>query len=62
MRHLARGIVWSVLALLCLASWSADGRQNGAARGSGGVAVDKASIGGTVVNSNGGKLEAGVWV
>jgi hypothetical protein len=62
MRNVRRGIMWGVLALLCLASWSAAGRQNGAARGSGGVSVDKTSIGGTVVNSNGGKPEAGVWV
>jgi hypothetical protein len=53
MRNLARGILWSLLAVVCLATWSAAGRQNGGARSSGvGAPIDQTSIGGTVVNSD----------
>src|SRR5260370_16992039 len=53
----------ALLALLCLIALSAVGRQERAARAAGpDVQVDQTSIGGTVVNSNGGKLEAGVGV
>jgi len=63
MRNVARGILGTVLAILCSVTWSALGQQNGAPRGAGsGIQVDANSIGGTVVNSNGGKPEAGVWV
>src|SRR5437016_12124397 len=63
MRNVARGMRWALMTMLCLVTWSAAGRQNGAARGTGsGVQVDQSSIGGTVVNGNGQKPEAGVWV
>jgi hypothetical protein len=63
MRKLARVMCGALLALLCLIASSAVGRQNGAVRAADfAVQVDQTSIGGTVVNSNGGKPEAGVWV
>src|SRR5260370_6149895 len=53
----------ALLALVCVIALSAVGRQERAARAAGrDVQVDQTSIGGTVVNSNGGKLEGGVWV
>jgi hypothetical protein len=58
-------MLWALLAVLCVISRPATGsQQNGAARNAGasGVQVDKNSVGGVVVNSNGGKPEAGVWV
>jgi streptogramin lyase len=63
MRNVGRGRFLVHLALLCLVTRPAAGGQNGTTRGAGsGVPVDPSSIGGTVVNSNGGKPEAGVWV
>ena len=56
----ARGVLGTLVALLCLATWSARGQQNGGTVP--GLQVDAKSIGGTVVNNNGGKPEAGVWV
>jgi hypothetical protein len=64
MRTLARMIWLPLLVVLCLVTRPAAGQQNGAAptaRASG-IQVDKNSVGGVVVNSNGGKAEAGVWV
>jgi hypothetical protein len=63
MRNLARVMLGALLALLCLTALSALGRQNGAVRAAGSdVQVDSTSIGDTVLNSDGGKPEAGVWV
>src|ERR1700746_2287296 len=64
MRTIARAILLPLLPVLCLVSWPAAGQQNGAARSAGasGIQVDKSSIRGTVVDTNGGKPEAGVWV
>ena len=58
MRTVARKMTWLVLAILCVAAQSAVGSPANVP----GLKVDKSSIGGTVVNSNGGKAEAGVWV
>jgi hypothetical protein len=58
MRTVTRKLTWVLLAVLCVAARPAvSGPQNIP-----GVKVDKKSIGGAVVNSNGGKAEAGVWV
>jgi len=58
MRTVTRRMTWVLLAVLCVAALPAvAGSQNAP-----GFKVDKSSIGGTVVNSNGGKAEAGVWV
>ncbi len=58
MRTVTRKMTWVLLAVLCVAARPAvAGPQNVP-----GLKVDKTSIGGTVVNSNGGKAEAGVWV
>ena len=46
------------MALICFISRPAPGSPQGAS----GVQVDKSSIGGVVLNSNGAKPEAGVWV
>src|SRR5260370_21013978 len=63
MRKLACVMFGALLALVCPIALSADGRHDGAARAAGpDVQVDATSIGGTVVNSSGGKPEAGVWV
>ncbi len=54
MRTVARKMAWVLLAVWCVAAGAiAGGQQN---------VPEKSSIGGTVVNSNGGKPEAGVWV
>src|SRR5437868_10086818 len=58
MQTVTRKITWLLLAILCVAALPALGGPQSVA----GLKVDKSSIGGTVVNSNGGKPEAGVWV
>ena len=58
MRTVTRKITWVLLAVLCVATRPA----LGGAQSVPGLKVDKTSIGGTVVNNNGGKPEAGVWV
>ncbi|MGE3840216.1 MAG: hypothetical protein AB7I50_01390 [Vicinamibacterales bacterium] len=50
-------MAWVLLAVLCVAAGASVAGQNVP-----GLNVDKSSIGGTVVNTNGGKPEAGVWV
>ncbi len=64
MRTVTRTMLWALLVVLCVMARPAIGRQSGAARkGSDfGVQVDKNSVGGVVLNSNGAKPEAGVWV
>ena len=58
MRGMTRAMMWSLVALICLLSRPVAGGPQSAA----GVQVDKNSIGGVVLNSNGAKPEAGVWV
>ena len=58
MRTVTRKITWVLLAVLCVAARPAVGGPQSVP----GLKVEKTSIGGTVVNSNGGKPEAGVWV
>jgi len=58
MRSIARATFWVVLAAACVISRPVSGGQQTVP----GLKVDKTSIGGVVVNSNGGKPEAGVWV
>src|ERR1700682_6554635 len=64
MRTVTRTMLWALLVILCVMARPAAGQQSGAARGAGdsGVRVDKNSVGGVVLNSNGAKPEAGVWV
>src|SRR5712691_8175626 len=64
MRTVTRTMLWTLLVVLCVMARPAVGQQSGAARkGSDfGVQVDKSSVGGVVLNSNGAKPEAGVWV
>src|ERR1700738_1171045 len=64
MRTVTRAMLWALLVILCVMTRPAVGQQSGAARGAGdsGVRVDKSDIGGVVLNSNGAKPEAGVWV
>lgn len=64
MRTAMRTMLWPLLTVLCLVTGSVAGQQNGTARSAdaSGIQVDKSSVGGTVMNSNGGKPEAGVWV
>ena len=59
MRTVTRKMTWVLLALLCLAARPVAG---GGPQSVPGLKVDKGSIGGVVVNSAGGKAEAGVWV
>jgi streptogramin lyase len=59
MRTVTRKMTWVLLALLCLAARPVAG---GGPQNVPGLKVDKGSIGGVVVNSAGGKAEAGVWV
>jgi hypothetical protein len=56
MRSVTRNMIWVLLAAWCVAARATVGGQVP------GLKIDNASIGGTVVNSNGGKPEAGVWV
>src|SRR5204863_9124297 len=58
MRTVARKIAWVLLAVWCVAARVTIGGQQNVP----GLTIDKKSIGGTVVNSAGGKPEAGVWV
>src|SRR5712691_6647997 len=64
MRTVTRTMLWALLVVLCVMARPAVGQQNGAARSAdaSGVQVDKSSVGGVVLNSNGAKPEAGVWV
>ena len=58
MRTVMRKMTWVLLAVFCVAVRPAVGGPQNVP----GLKVDKSSIGGTVVNSNGGKAEAGVWL
>jgi hypothetical protein len=58
MRTVARKMAWVLLVVGCVAVRTTVGGQQNVP----GLTIDKSSIGGTVVNSNGGKPEAGVWV
>jgi streptogramin lyase len=58
MRSVARKMAWVLLTAWCVAARVTVGGQQNVP----GLTIDKSSIGGTVVNSNGGKAEAGVWV
>src|ERR1700681_3280942 len=64
MRTVTRTMLWALLMVLCMRARPTAGQQNGVARGAGdfGVRVDKNSVGGVVLNSNGAKPEAGVWL
>src|SRR6266446_10123327 len=64
MRTVTRTMLWTLLVVLCVMARPVVGQQSGAARSAGdsGVQVDKNSVGGVVLNSNGAKPEAGVWV
>jgi hypothetical protein len=64
MRTVTRTMLWTFLAVVCVMARPAAGQENEHVRGAGdlGVRVDKNSVGGVVLNSNGGKPEAGVWV
>jgi hypothetical protein len=55
---MTRAMMWSLVALICFTSRPVAGAPQAAS----GITVDKSSIGGVVVNSNGAKPEAGVWV
>ena len=57
MRTVSLKLTWVLLAVLCVSATAVAGPQSVP-----GLKVDKSSIGGTVVNSDGGKAEAGVWV
>src|SRR5689334_8524980 len=58
MRTVARKMAWVLLIAWCVAARVTVGGQQNVP----GLTIDKNSIGGTVVNSNGGKAEAGIWV
>ncbi len=58
MRGMTRAMMWSLVALICLMSRPVASEPQGAAA----LQVDKDSIGGVVLNANGAKPEAGVWV
>ena len=67
MRNLVRGISGALLIVLCVVTWSAHGQREAAVNEAlraavPGVKVDSRSIGGVVLNANGNKPEAGVWV
>src|SRR5258708_16823595 len=64
MRSVTRAMLWALVVVLCVMARPAASQQSGAARGAGvsGVQADKNSMGGVVLNGNGGKPEAGVWV
>ena len=67
MRNLVRGIFGALLIVLCAVTWSAHGQREAAVNEAlraavPGVKVDSRSIGGVVLNANGNKPEAGVWV
>ena len=56
MRNVTRAILWSAVAVFCVAVVRTQGQAQG------GLQVAATSIGGTVVNAATGKPEAGVWV
>jgi len=58
MRGISRAMMWLVVALICLVSRPVASEPQGAS----GFTVDKASIGGVVLNAKTAKPEAGVWV
>src|SRR4026207_920550 len=58
MRTVARKMAWVLLAVFVVAARATVGGQQNVP----GLKIDDRSIGGTVVNSSGGKPEAGVWV
>jgi mono/diheme cytochrome c family protein len=58
MRGITRAILWFLVALICFISRPVASEPQGAS----GVTVDKASIGGVVLNAKTAKPEAGVWV
>ena len=63
MRTVTRKMTWVFWAVLCVAILFVAARPvAGGPQNVPGLKIDKKSIGGTVVNSNGGKAEAGVWV
>ena len=63
MRTVTRKMTWVLLAVVLLAVLFVAARAAvGGQQNVPGLKIDKSSIGGTVVNSNGGKPEAGVWV
>src|SRR5258708_6160673 len=64
MRSVTRAMLWALVVVLCVMARPAASQQSGAARkgSDSGVQVDKNSVGGVVLNSNGAKPEAGVWV
>src|ERR1700736_541805 len=64
MRNVTRTMSWALLVTLCALARPVAGQQTGAARtaGTSGVQIDKNSMGGVVLNSEGAKPEAGVWV
>src|SRR5438132_7907785 len=62
MRNVARAILWVFLAFICVTASHVVGNSQVAAQGGPALQVDKASIGGTVMNAGTGKPEAGVWV
>ena len=63
MQTVTRKMTWVFLAVVLLAVLFVAARPAvGGPQNVPGLKIDKKSIGGTVVNSNGGKAEAGVWV
>jgi hypothetical protein len=64
MRRTSSRIVWALLAVTCAAGLLAAGQEKTSASNASaaGFTIDKNSIGGVVLNSNGDKPEAGVWV
>ena len=62
MRTVTRKMTWVLLAVVSGILFVAARPAVGGPQNVPGLKVDKSSIGGTVVNSNGGKAEAGVWV
>src|SRR6202795_1892784 len=63
MRTVTRKMTWVFLAVLCLAILFVAARPvAGGPQNVPGLNIDKKSIGGTVLNANGNKPEAGVWV
>ncbi len=62
MQTVTRKMTWLLLAILCVAILFVAARPAaGGPQNVPGLNVNKSSIGGTVVNSNGAKPEAGVW-
>jgi len=59
MRNVAWGMLLAFVSVLGIFQWPAAAQRNGNAVG---IPVNGNSIGGTVMNNAGGRLEAGVWV